>query len=106
MIGRDNLDLGSTQVGQATGPRQRQRSQLGMRLVDDLRRELDRGKCRFASSCRITGERENHANLDVIHCAGLRAEHEPDKSRQAHQLLEIGHVLSPGFLHKIIFQIL
>ena len=66
VIGEDNLHLGAAETGQAGVLRQREVTQLGMGVVDDIQRGFDRGLGVDAGARGVAAQRKDSADLDRL----------------------------------------
>ena len=66
MIDEGHVELGAAQIGQARGGGERQIAELGVRIVDDIERDLDRRFRGLTSGGGIAGERQQHADFHGV----------------------------------------
>ena len=79
VIGEHQLDLGAAETGQAGILGQREIAEFGMRVVDDVDRDLEPGLAMKAGAGRVAGQRQNNADLDLVLGGRLARERERDR---------------------------
>ncbi len=100
LVGEHQLDLAPTEVGQARGPGQRHRREIGMLVVDEVDREFERSLGRAAGRGGVAGQRQQRADahgpvLGSQGAAGGEAGRQAERQQRLPRSATVDHDCAP-----------